>query len=475
MMIHTGIDERDYWYSAKALTQKGIEYPYVNHRTVRWGVIIPVAFQQLITGIKPNAYYVMPLINSIVQTVLLYALGKKIKNKRTGFIAAVLLIFFPYQIRAASQVRPEIFSMTYILIMIYFLYVFLFSGQAQKKYLSLFLASLFLFIAYLTKITNLFFLPAVFVLFYIYSRRRFIINSTAFGGILFILFIAETFLYRKIGGYKLGQLSVIIENHVADMETLDSFLQIFLRYSFENLQPYWHIPFILFFISAFYAIFKSKVDSLIFLIVPVFCFFFFITFTISGVHPLKMAEPFVNRYFCAVLPMVFLVLAWHVEAFISKYSIFGLISRKIVPIVSLGTLSFIVIFSQSFMPSFIKFYIHAPFDRAEHPFHLNNAYGETINNAWKNNIPIAAADGHYGRNALYTAGWYYLSQEYYANGRAPEPEISRIQALSGFLTLGSPEFNNQEEVLAAVVRPFRVKMIKSGGIARLQADSFNGL
>ena len=109
MMIHTGVDERDYWYAAKALSQ-GFAYPDLTHRTVRWAIILPVAALQKIFGVHPNVYYIAPILNALAQTVLLYALGKRLRGRFVGILSAIFLIFFPYQIRAASQVRPEIFS-----------------------------------------------------------------------------------------------------------------------------------------------------------------------------------------------------------------------------------------------------------------------------------------------------------------------------------------------------------------------------
>ena len=120
MMIHTGVDERDYWYAAKALSQ-GLPFPAFSHRTVRWAIILPVALLQKLLGTHPNVYYVAPLLNALAQTLLLYLFGKRIRGRFVGILSAVMLIFFPYQIRAASQVRPEIFSITYMLLCAYLL------------------------------------------------------------------------------------------------------------------------------------------------------------------------------------------------------------------------------------------------------------------------------------------------------------------------------------------------------------------
>jgi hypothetical protein len=474
MMIHTGVDERDYWYSAKALTQEGVDYPYINHRTVRWGVIIPVAFQQMISGTHPNAYYLMPLLNALAQTVLIFFLGKKIKNRKTGFIAAFLLIFFPYQIRAASQVRPEIFSITYIMAAAYFLFAYFSCAVRRRKLFFLAAFSVLIYIAYLSKITNLFFLPGFFVLVFLYSRETWKRDSCILGGIPFLLYIVETILYNRITGYRFGHLSIISANHLNGLETLSSFWEIFNRYSFSNLQLYWQIPFLVFLVLAIYTFWKNRRRELLMLIIPAFSFFFFITFAISGINPLKAAEPFTNRYFCAVLPMVFLVIAWYADMFLAKYAVYRLFVRKAIPLCSLGILLFVVVFSQRFIPQKIRQYIHAPFNKTEHPFYLNIRYSDEINSLWADGFPIVAVNDIGGRNALYTASWYYLLPQVYVNRHPPKPEIMGSPAGSpGLVSLGGRSLEGQKEVLATIRTPFRIRLLSKEELSALQPESFS--
>ena len=74
MMIHTGADERDYWFSAKRLLL-GLPYDVVQHRTVRFTIVLPVLAVQALFGTHPNVYYVVPLVLSAVQVALIYRLG----------------------------------------------------------------------------------------------------------------------------------------------------------------------------------------------------------------------------------------------------------------------------------------------------------------------------------------------------------------------------------------------------------------
>lgn len=474
MMIHTGIDERDYWYSAKAISQgAAVEYPYINHRTIRWGVIVPVAVQQLLTGIHPNSYYVMPILNALVQTALLYLLGRTLFSRRTAVLATLALIFFPYQIRAASQIRPEIFSITYILAMVYFFTGYLFKGPVSKRLKNLALASVMLFLAYQAKITNLFFLPGMFFLILLYSSGKRIRDCLLFGGIPLAGFILETVLYGIFAGFPLGHLQIIAANHLKGMESLSSFMEIFDRYRSPYLQAYWQLPFALFAFLAGYSILKKNRETrLMALIVPALSFFFFITVTISSIHPLRMAEPFINRYFSAVLPFVFLLIGHYADLALNRLRFPRIRAQQAAGILFAGTIAFASVFSLPQVPSVLKTYILPPFS-PEHPFALNCQYREIINTAWESGSPIVSKPGNAGNNALGTASWYYIDTDNYRNARAPKAQM---------ITAGDQSFpvnsldgrrpNPDGFVLAAIRKPFRVQHIPSAAFNQLEGDSF---
>jgi hypothetical protein len=471
MMIHTGIDERDYWYSAKAISQ-GFSYPYINHRTVRWGVIIPVAIQQLVTGIGPNSYYVMPILNALAQTMLLFFLGKRLFNRRVGALASLLLVFFPYQIRSASQIRPEVFSVTYILLFLFFFHTYLSNDNRKKALRYLVISSIILFIAYLTKITTLFFMPAAFILIGIYRKKYFFRDSLLFGGVLLVLFLSETLAYNLAGEYPLGQLSVILSNHVADMDVLGSYVEVLKRYSLENLQLYWQLPIWLFFAFSTHALIKRRDMNTVYLAICGITFIFFVTFTPSSLHPLKMAEPFVNRYFSAALPCIFLVLASYADSVLFRFRICKKFYNAFVPIGCVGMILFCIVFSLPIVPQKIRAYIHSPFDQDYHPFNLNRSYVAELNKAAQSGIPIVAIDSNGGNNALYTASWYFLDRLSYIDGRAPSPSFSFEKDGCRYNSLGGQLIKDNGEALAVIRDPFRIRMIRSENISGLDSDLF---
>ncbi len=479
MMIHTGIDERDYWYSAKSLSQ-GLEYPYVNHRTIRWSVILPVAAAQLITGVHPNAYYFTPVLNSLAQTALLFFLGFRLFNRKTAIIASLCMIFFPYQIRAASQIRPEIFSITYILALLWF-FTDYWTGDGAKARRGLILSSVMLYVAYHAKITNLFFLPGMLVLIAMNQKntpRKALADMAVFGGICLGAFLIETLLYGLLLGFPLGHLQIIANNHVGGLDTLGSWTELFNRYVSPYLQAYWQVPFALFLVCAIDGLAGKRQRMLPLVIVPALSFFLFITVAISGVHPLKAAEPFTNRYFSAVLPLVFLCLGWY-ASYLADTALAGAsplrrrLRRAFVPVSLAGTALFIAAYSIPSDKLPLSGYFAAPFSR-NHPFYLNERYRAVLNASWDQGLAIVGADSHEGENAIGTAAWYYLDIARYGARRAPSGIVrSGSRQSVTYISLGGRDPENADRFVNVVRKPFRMAILPIERLPAIEGETFD--
>jgi len=477
MMIHTGVDERDYWYSAKALTQ-GLPYPDLTHRTVRWSIILPVAAVQLVFGTHPVVYYIAPLLNALLQVLLLYLLGRLLKSRFTGVIASVFLVFFPYQIRAASQVRPEIFSITYILITLYFFFIAT-RNTGRKRIAWLLLSSAMMFLAYESKITNLFFLPGLFLCLLLYGDRYRIRDCFVFGGLLLFLFVCETAIYAMTTQYAFGQLSVILANHLSSdyMVPLSGFLDLFKRYSIKNMELYWQVPFAVFAALSVYYLGRSKNRDVKILVVTSLGFFFFLTFTVSSLHPLMAAEDFIARYFCAVLPFVFLVMAWFIEdsfrarmSKLASYRKFGPTSLfSLAVISSCAAVSFV--FSLPLVPRSARQYAHSPIEVTDHPFVQTVRYYRELNSAWNEGRAVVSPAGNAGNNAVETASKFFLSMDTYREGRAPEPVLSPY-GTAGVHVLSRDGKIAGETCIQAIRNPFRIAEISVELVPLVEAESF---
>jgi hypothetical protein len=478
MMIHTGVDERDYWYSAKAIAV-GLPYPELTHRTVRFAVILPTAVAQVLLGSHPDVYYVIPVLNCMIQAALAYAIGLRLKGRLTGFLAAMGLVFFPYMIREASQVRPEIFSITYVLAAIWCFLSYL--EKTEKRGRFLIGAALWMFVAYEANITNLFFVPGFIVV--IIAMKRPARDLFSFCGILFGLFVLETGAYALLTDYKFGQLQVIAKNHLDGNPALKAmrFQDLFLRYARPYLQIYWQVPFVAFAAAAFYFLRRKGDVAIKALAAIALSFFLFVTFAIKSIHPITPAEPFINRYFSAVLGPLFLVLAAAVQDLASCLAPGGFAHRKegraeagryVALLVGLA-IFISAAFSSPFLPRKFREYAHSMISFNEHPLVLNEEYRREINAAYEAGLPVVAVDSLGGMNALETCRSYFLSLLNYTQGEPPH-FISRTLNGNECLILAKPEadYSSSPVFLAVVRQPFRISRIASSDIGGLCDDAF---
>jgi hypothetical protein len=474
MMIHTGVDERDYWMSAKAIA-RGLPYPELSHRTTRYGVILPVALAQLALGSGPNVYYAMPILNCMLQAGLAYAIGRRLRGRITGFLAALALVLFPYMIRAGSQVRPEVFSITYMLLAMLCFIEYL---KRDKDDLAPLAWTVFwLFISYEAKITNLFFVPGMMLAALLYKRRAG--HAFAIGAALLALFLVETALYAAFTKYKFGELQIIMQNHFhSDSFTVPTVLDLLRRYSPRYLQAYWSLPFAAFaVVSALY--FRRGMDKgLGGLILGSLSFFFFLTIAVKGLNPVTPAEAFINRYFSAALGPVFIVLAFAADG--AWRRAFGEGRASVVAgsrgfcllVLGLGAAASLVLFSLPGLPSGIRAYAADPLHPARHTFAINERYRREINAAYEGGTPIVAGAGLAGANALYTCSWFFIDLPSYRDGRPPEFSPFARDGRSYYVLSSSGRPGEGGAFLAARRSPFRVASIGAAELPALdQGDS----
>ncbi len=487
MMIHTGVDEKDYWISAKAIAF-GLSYPPLIHRTVRFGVILPVAAAQRLFGEEPNVYYVLPVLNAAIQAGLAFLLGRRVRGRVCGVLAALFLILFPYMVRAGSQVRPEIFSVTYVLAGLLCFLAYLEraeireeigeAGQDASGLGALMGACVFFFAAYESTVTNLFFVPGLVIV--MLARRRPLREIAIFVGMLAVFFAAETALYAAFTPFKLGQLQVIARSHLEDNESLRAvgLADLFKRYARPYLQLYWQVPFALFAAAtAWYAIRRKGRDVAV-LAAAAFGFFVCLTFAVKSIRPIVPAEPFINRYFTSVLAPVAVVLA-AAAAELGQGVFRRLFQRRGVPSPSLivvllgaGALVTAAFFSSSVLPRGMSDYAHSLFKLSDHPLALTGLYRAQVDKAWDEGEPIVSVLGAAGGGALEACRGFFLSLSRYPGGKAPQISEGSAGGTVCLVLLRSGSPDSAPVVLAAIRTPFRLKQIETASVARLQGEAF---
>jgi len=265
-----------------------------------------------------------------------------------------------------------------------------------------------------------------------------------------------------------------LENHVEGMESLSSFSEVFSRYTEPYLQWYWQVPMAAFAFLSFFTVIKNRKRELALIIVPALSFFFFVTFTVSSLHPLKMAEPFINRYFSAVLPAMFFVICFYIDVLINNSFRVRIPEKLFMSLTISGMGVFVILFSIPAIPSKIKEYVRPPF-ATDHPFKLNDEYRRTINDAWIKNRSMVSTASIAGRNANESAGCYYLDISHYIDGVAPETtavtvdtEFSSVR----LFTLGGRVPSSGETVLNVIRNPFRIQEIPFTKLAVLRNEAF---
>jgi hypothetical protein len=475
MIFHTGIDESDYWYAAKALAN-GLPYPELTHRTVRWAVILPVAAAQLVLGSGPSVYYLLPVLNTLLQAAIAWDIGKRLRGDLTAFAASFALIVFPYMIRAGSQIRPEIFSMTFVLLAVLSLVRYM-EKDGAERFVPIAGMTLWLFAAYESKITNLFFLPGFCAAIWLYKKKP--LDVCILGASLFLLFLAETGLYGLLAGFPGGHLQIIAANHLAETEgQIENmrFIDLFRRYSPEYLQPYWQVPFVLFAAAGTYYLVRRAGDKrLKSIVVAAASFFFFLTFAVGGLHPLKPAEAFINRYFCAVLGPVFLVSAYALEGLSLKLGFLAFLLNRKALIAVVGLSAAALIFGAVFknmLPRGAREYLNSPLALNEHPLVLGERYRREANAAYEAGIPIAAVSGLPGENATRAVARFLIDVKNFQNGKPPAAREADIGGKKYLYVSEKAQAEFPPELEAVVRDPFRMTTLPRASIEKLGPDRF---
>ncbi|MFW5771200.1 MAG: ArnT family glycosyltransferase [Spirochaetota bacterium] len=368
-IIEDSGDGMFYWQAIQKLYY-GIDYGTLNHWTTRFGLILPELALVSILGTHPLVYYVLPFMLSVFQVVLVYALGREVHGKEAGILSAAFLLLYPEMVRASSQLLPGIFSGTFLLLVVYCLVRFYRSGG--KKILWLLGGVVLMFMAYETKITNLFFLPGV--LFALWLVRRKLSDPLLFGTLLFGLFILECLVYYHFTGDFMARAHAITGHHLDHGQLKPvSFFYLFFRWIRPG--PHFILVLLLTFWGA-YTMLKGRATGAVHMVVlPVLSFIFFLTFTIKNVSPLIPATTFQIRYWNVALPLMMLVSSMFIvqSSLMEKY-------RHKMMLLFRGTVVILLLV--------YGFVYHQNIYRHS-VCHVQNVYGKT-NKAFFGGIPVVA-------------------------------------------------------------------------------------
>lgn len=386
--VETGGDAANYWFAAKQLIY-GLPYT-LNHHTARFGMIIPIAISQYIFGTHPIVYYIMPLLFYVLQIVFLYKIVVRAYGINLAFVCSLLLIFLPKMFSHAVQLKPDGFLAGYILISVWF--IFKFNDSDKHSYWYLFGSAVFMFLAYLTKETSLFFLPGLAISIWMMKKKfKYVLF---FGTVLFALFLCETLSYYLIAGIKLGRAQIVAGSHLGsgNLLALPSVWSLFSRYA--ELNAFEKIYFYTYVLSTCYLFIQIKkiksniaIQSLI--IIPL-VFFILLTFAVKSITPIVPAMSFNPRHFVPAAPFMIFVIAYAIvtvkKSLQRTTSSNGNVSVKmftwIIAILS-AVSTVVVVFALPYFPQAARSeFLH------QHPFVETFRYYKLLNDAYTQGIPI---------------------------------------------------------------------------------------
>ena len=409
-MINVGPDEIDYWHYAKILFSK-IPYGVLDHRNIRWSIILPTFLIQRIFGTHPIVYIFGPVMLSCLQSYFTYDLGKRLFNRGAGILAVLMLTTFPYMIRTGSQIRPGIFSLTYMLVAFWVIVRNLDAFRTEKGWRgAVIAAAAMVFCAYQTKITNLYFLPFFAVTIYTVAAKR-LKPLVMFLVLLAAAYLIEHLLYFVGTGAPFGRLSIITRTHLEPgyIEEFEhnTFLGLFDRFNNTDFPLFWKLGFVFYFLASGFLAFRWKGDdkrlwNRLFLLL-VISFTLFLTFAVKSIRPLVPLEPYQNRYFTPILPWMFLIIGaviMELPGLVGKV-LLGFTERwtRVSLMLCVILLGFVGVFYFRLYPSSFAEYAPELADPRKHVIPLYIHYTRLVDEAWEQGLPVVSVHPGKGGSA----------------------------------------------------------------------------
>jgi uncharacterized membrane protein len=303
-MVETGGDAIGYWlFIRQALLGHMPPIATWDHRTVRWGVTGVGWLLARVFGTHPFCYYLAPLCIAATGSACLFALARRLSTRNVAFWCVVTAVVFPPFVQSGGQLMPGVFSAAYVLGSVLCLMV---SVQAQHRRILWAAASGgCLFLAYLTKLPNVLFIPGLVgaSLLLRAGWSRIAAAGTAF----LIPCLIENAIYRVAFGRPLGRLSFIIENHLkVDTKPLASWWELLERYT--GLDGAWELLFYAFSTALVISgVRHRKVgrQQLALLLIPS-SFLLLTGLGVKSWDPLMPVQPFRDRYLIVAAPLMIL-------------------------------------------------------------------------------------------------------------------------------------------------------------------------
>ena len=301
-------DEFEKWYEAKRVLY-GFEFSHkfgTDHHITRFGIMWPTYIFQFILGPKPAIYHV--LMAAVFAGIGLsgYFISKELTSYKPQQILSVTLICLsPLYLKVGSQLLPSPFSVLYMFLTILFLIKLERYPESRRFML---LAVLCFFLAYGSKITNVYFLPAILAYVYFYIEKK---QIQVFLLALAICYLGEQWLnFYIFGEFSLFSRIDHMYFHVTAMEVrVYEPYDIFRRWL--QLPKVYFCVIVLSLVLSIVILVKHRNHAAMVLMASMLLTYaLFFTFAITSIAPLKFAEPLRIRYFLILLMLSYLLIPY---------------------------------------------------------------------------------------------------------------------------------------------------------------------
>jgi 4-amino-4-deoxy-L-arabinose transferase-like glycosyltransferase len=98
----------------------------------RYGINVPVYFSQLLFGRSPYVYYVTPFAAVVVQVLFVYFIGRRLGGRGAGAFGAILRITFTGMDQGSTQLLPDGFGATGMIVVTYLLIRYHDAGERDR-------------------------------------------------------------------------------------------------------------------------------------------------------------------------------------------------------------------------------------------------------------------------------------------------------------------------------------------------------
>lgn len=210
--IEAGGDAVKKWFFVKQWSfQNSFKDIPWNHHLARLGINFWAYVAQKLWGTDATVYFIAPVAAATAGVVFSYKLGQELGGRLAGLVAALWFVTLEPMERAGSQLLPEAFEAAYVAGAVYFLLWYLrYQGPLRWRRVLLALVGVFMFAAYLAKVSNLLFVPGILLAAWFYGGNRRDVLVLAAG--LVACFLLETLWYNLFTQYS-SQFAVISESH----------------------------------------------------------------------------------------------------------------------------------------------------------------------------------------------------------------------------------------------------------------------